>query len=1060
MSHDYITVVQAAEPCNKRVTIDAKGNLHKERASFGSGGAAVVKVENLKHLAQIAAELAKRADQFWILGYPPQLINEDSFRIVTLKQAEAIRGTSDRPTEPFKDKEGNWCVTRTKELFQQSSVVLFDYDPTDDMPPELRSLEPQEWLERMNDVIPRFREAGYLVTPSTSSRILRDETPAFEDRGFHVYMMVEDANDVERLRQDIVIAALDTPHGYLRKWGEHKRGATICDPAVFSPERQDFCGAPDVGEGLELAPFAYELIEGPRLDTTALSIADATVVRVQSLTGYKIRQGKAESSRRLAHYFEESNLNLDQELVTECGTVTIRAFWLSDDTKVRVQAFTRPESESFAAFIAKNKAGVPFYFDLGANLKLMPSKDDVRATQFALAMSRVQSLPVEKVEAEWVTWTDGISKTQADKVRRAVATRTGLGLQPLQGELSDYRTEQRGKKREKANSHREIYDASVGKQSFRDYRDADLDRILPQLRVCLTNNHGTEQLFNYANTIVSVRIDPPKTAQQRFLQKKLGDEYPNRPKIFAHTTGTLRPRILEVATFWAPRTENKQPEVLPVPHAVLTGILDDGRTGEPLAGLCESPMILPDGSVITTQGYDSLTAHYFMYPPRLNQSIPDGVVSKEDVQQAIEFLRSEVLEDFPFKSDLDRDAAIALMLTALRRRFMKAAPGCLVTATTQASGKSTLVSLVFHIAFGRGAAACGYTEDADEMRKLLTAVLLEGNSGLNFDNIHHGSRLDSDELAKIITEGVIKARVLGKSESPEMPAAVLICATGNNVELIGDMVSRMFPIRLEPKSEFPDKDEKGRGDIEAWLEANRHKCLSACFAILMHYHQQRDAGNEVALTAPSRFPEWDEMVRRPMVLAGLADPAELFEVNRNADPVAQERVKFLRAWHDRFGSNWITLREVVDAVEDAQPPHPGFPARYAPDQTKAEKDFYTATHELLNGLKDLSPRRLGSNLRYFEGRWYQVSDDESDALWRLVKYEETSKRVPTRWRVEQEIPQTTAEQGGGCESEVGVVNGASAGINIPQPECDNPQESDRNATQCNGVQEGASQWPF
>ena len=60
-----------------------------------------------------------------------------------------------------------------------------------------------------------------------------------------------------------------------------------------------------------------------------------------------------------------------------------------------------------------------------------------------------------------------------------------------------------------------------------------------------------------------------------------------------------------------------------------------------------------------------------------------------------------------------------------------------------------------------------------------------GEPGIAIDNCEHP--LGGEFLCQVLTQSMVKARILGKSETPDLPSSAFITATANNLTLIGDV---------------------------------------------------------------------------------------------------------------------------------------------------------------------------------------------------------------------------------------------------------------------------------
>jgi hypothetical protein len=273
---------------------------------------------------------------------------------------------------------------------------------------------------------------------------------------------------------------------------------------------------------------------------------------------------------------------------------------------------------------------------------------------------------------------------------------------------------------------------------------------------------------------------------------------------------------------------------------------------------------------------------------------------------------NDVFDGFPFRGDTDKAAAVAFLLTSFIRKFLTKAPGFLITATTQSSGKSTLADLVFQAVSGRPAAAASWTDNQEEMQKHILAILMGGQSGICFDNLPYGSYVDGDELAKLLTQETYQARKLGKNITVYAPTNILVALTGNQLTPINDMVTRLLPIHLAPNTECPENSLYNRKNIDAWHAKNRPKIVVAVNTIMLAWHLH---GGNVALK-PSRFSEWDEAVRKPLLWLNAPDLMTQFDENKAEDPYREMYSALLHEWHSTYGDSWKEVGEILDQWPD------------------------------------------------------------------------------------------------------------------------------------------------
>jgi len=328
----------------------------------------------------------------------------------------------------------------------------------------------------------------------------------------------------------------------------------------------------------------------------------------------------------------------------------------------------------------------------------------------------------------------------------------------------------------------------------------------------------------------------------------------------------------------------------------------------------------------------------------------------QDAQKSLTWLREILLADFPFESDTDRDAVISTLLTALLIRLLPAAPGFLFQAPIQSSGKTTLIEVVFRSVFGTPVAATPWLERPEEMAKTLFALLREGPPGIVFDNIRSGSQIDSAELAMAMTAEKLKLRVLGVSETEEAPSNTLFAASGNQVTVTGDLITRFIPIKIIPNIEDPSRRHFSRPDLITWLEEHRPETLGHLFSIIYGYLQSRDV---ITHSKPTRFVDWDTTVRAALIWSGGNDPADLFDRNREEDTEGPAISDLIHGLYKYKATAPFTVKDISTIVNMSR-------EEPTPDSV-ATQPIFDAISDLLEGDTPDS-RRISKLVKGIENR--------------------------------------------------------------------------------------------
>ena len=267
-----VTLLRAAEPCNKKISLnDTTGTLEKIPL------ARIDYAEAISHEVVDAASLRSLLEK--VSEHPDLAITLCSFNGIPAKEPFTIlsaRKMRERLELPENSATPDTAVqfdgkhtTREKKNCIPSSWACFDYDKVKGMPEELVAISPEEWLRMMDDLVPGFSEADKVLVGSSSSRVSYHDAPAF-DGGWHCFVQVKDAADVEDFGKRLLIHSLTTEYGFMREIFSSDTGKvvgyrpwTIFDPTTFSRERLLFEGKPVVeGRGLAVLPADIQIIGG------------------------------------------------------------------------------------------------------------------------------------------------------------------------------------------------------------------------------------------------------------------------------------------------------------------------------------------------------------------------------------------------------------------------------------------------------------------------------------------------------------------------------------------------------------------------------------------------------------------------------------------------------------------------------------------------------------------------------------------------------------------------------------------------------------------------------
>ena len=326
-----------------------------------------------------------------------------------------------------------------------------------------------------------------------------------------------------------------------------------------------------------------------------------------------------------------------------------------------------------------------------------------------------------------------------------------------------------------------------------------------------------------------------------------------------------------------------------------------------LEAIVTTPVFTPQGSLLTTPGYDP--ASRLWYEPMPGFALPEIPTepTEDDAAEAVRLLTEELFVDFPFAAESDEAHALAALLLPFVRRLI---PGCapihLIEAPTPGSGKSLLADLISIVARGRACEATTLTRDENEARKKITALLAHGAPIVLVDNVRN--ELDSAQLASALTAEAWTDRILGATRMVEFPNRATWLVTANNPKLSLEIARRSIRIRLNPEQEQPwERDGFKHDPIRGWARQQRPQLVAAVVTLVQYWLARgRPAGHRKL----GSFEDWAAVMGGILRCAGvrgfLEDTADFYAA---ADSDSQEWRAFAIAWADRHGQQPVKVSE-------------------------------------------------------------------------------------------------------------------------------------------------------
>lgn len=395
------------------------------------------------------------------------------------------------------------------------------------------------------------------------------------------------------------------------------------------------------------------------------------------------------------------------------------------------------------------------------------------------------------------------------------------------------------------------------------------------------------------------------------------------------------------------------------PPEKIAGMLLAGAGDWPVptvAGIITTPTLRPDGSLLREPGYDPQTRLYLVEDPALRLPPIPEAPSREQALEALDRIAS-LLAEFPFVGPVDLAVALSGILTAVLRPGLTTAPLHGIRACTPGTGKSYLVDIAAAFALGRRCPVIAAGRSEEETEKRIGALLLSGSPVISIDNVN--GELGGDALCQLTERPIVRVRVLGKSDAPEMECRSIVFATGNNLTLVGDMTRRTVLCTLDAGIERPETRQFAQKPFDL-VSANRAAYVADALTVMRAYHA---AGRPGQLPRLASYEQWSDTVRSALVWLGHEDPAKTMEAAREGDPEALAVRELFAHWQEvltlNTGYTAVALIGKANAVAPA----------YGDGDTGFEyPEFRDLLQRQAGEGRTISSRRLGRWLKRICGR--------------------------------------------------------------------------------------------
>jgi primase-polymerase (primpol)-like protein len=488
-------------------------------------------------------------------------------------------------------------------------------------------------------------------------------------------------------------------------------------------------------------------------------------------------------------------------------------------------------------------------------------------------------------------------------------------------------------KREYAPVKAQLKDA-LGDLNMNDLRDARKDAKRDLKRENLgdedlpTITLGTSQsrvVVDKALEAFQKRNEPPRIFSRGGEKVHITKDDRGEIQIEELSTGKLDAEVHRAANFIRSTSDGPKPATFPQRYL---SRMRAQMSPPILRDIVQTPRLREDGTILNTKGYDPQSRLYFNPDEDLQLPRIQTDPSKEEIENAKNWLW-EPLQDFPFNNEASKANALALILTPIIRPALGdgCVPLALVDASTSGAGKTLLVQVASIIATGSIASSVTAPTRTAEWRKQITSKARKGDGFFFLDNVR--GVLESRPLEEAITTPRWEGRVLGQSKMMDVPLQMTWIATGNNLQVGGDLDRRFYKIRLVPQHPNPEErsqDEFEHPNLKKWTRQNRGKLIGALLTLARGWYAAGEPDPSIDLF--NSFTEWSR------VIGGILEHAEIDgflanwkEAKEDANDEEKRWMNFLEVLHDHFHGKYennergrpsFKTKEVVDLLDQAE----------------------------------------------------------------------------------------------------------------------------------------------
>ena len=291
------------------------------------------------------------------------------------------------------------------------------------------------------------------------------------------------------------------------------------------------------------------------------------------------------------------------------------------------------------------------------------------------------------------------------------------------------------------------------------------------------------------------------------------------------------------------------------------------RSVRDIVGIVRAPTFRADGTLVNKAGYDPESKLFYL-ANELDGIILPEKPTRDQAKVSMNNILREILSDFPFATEDDRAAAIAMLLTMFARDLIPGlVPIFAVTANSPGTGKGLLIEACHHLVHGGPVETTSAVKTDDETAKTLLSYVRNGTAVLHLDNQKRGVPFGGPAVDSYATAAKAGGRVLMTLDVSSALNRMIVTITGNALRFDGDTRRRVCLINLLTTQHRPHDGRMFRHEsLLTYIKRNRKPHYKDLLVIVKAWI---DAGKPQGQWKLGSFERWSMMIGGLLEFCGI-----------------------------------------------------------------------------------------------------------------------------------------------------------------------------------------------